>query len=88
MDFQVGFNIALAIISALGGWVLKVLHESLRDLTEADSRLTTKVQAIEVLVAGHYIPRHEFESKLDAMFNKLDRIENLVITAHRTQLKD
>lgn len=79
MDWQIAFDITLATLGALGGWVLKVLHESLRDLQEADTRLTSKVQAIEVLVAGNYITRHEFESKADAIFKKLERIEDIVL---------
>lgn len=79
MDWQIAFNMAFAVIGALGGWVLKVLHESLRDLQEADNKLANKVQAIEVLVAGQYVPRSELEQKLDVMFKKLDRIEDAVM---------
>lgn len=78
MDWQIAFNIAFGALGTLGGWVLKVLHESLRDLQDADSKLANKVQTIEVLVAGNYIPRHEFEAKMDAFFNKLDKIESKI----------
>lgn len=75
MDFQSAFNIILGAFGALVGWLLNTLYNSMKDLTTADKMLTDKVQAIEVLVAGHYIPRPEFEAKMDAFFAKLDKIE-------------
>lgn len=76
MDFQTAFNILLGIISGLCGWMLNALYQSMRDLSNADNALATKVQAIEVLVAGQYIKRSEFEAKVDALFAKLDSIED------------
>jgi hypothetical protein len=67
-DFQVAFNIAFALAGALGGFVLHALWQ-------ADKDLADKVGRIEVLVAGQYIKRCEVETKLDAIFRKLDRIE-------------
>lgn len=75
MDFQVGFNIAVALAGALGGWTLKTIWESLRDLQDDDKVLTDKVQAIEVLVAGHYVTRDDQDKNMAAIFAKLDRIE-------------
>lgn len=78
VDFQTAFNILLGAFSALAGWLLNNLYQSMRDLTRADSDLATKVQAIEVLVAGQYIKRSEFEAKIDALFKKLDGIEDKI----------
>jgi hypothetical protein len=50
----------------------------MRDLAHADSILADKVQAIEVLVAGKYIQRTEFEAKIEALFAKLDSIEDKI----------
>lgn len=75
VDFQVAFNIALGAFSGLAGWLLNNLYQSMRDLTKADADLSTKVQAIEVLVAGNYIKRVEFDTKIDALFRKLDDID-------------
>lgn len=76
MDFQTGFNIVLGAFGALVGWLLNTLYNSMKDLTKADQILADKVQTIEVLVAGHYLPRQEFDSKMDALFKKLDKIED------------
>lgn len=78
IDFQTAFNVALGIISGLAGWMLNNLHQSMRDLSKADSELAAKVSSIEVLVAGQYVKRTEFEAKLDAMFTKLDSIEEKI----------
>ena len=75
MDFQVGFNVAIALVGMLGGWVLKTVWESVRDLQAADKELTDKVQGIEVLVAGQYIKRDELDRHIEAIFRKLDSIE-------------
>jgi hypothetical protein len=75
MDWQSAFNIAAAIAGALGGWWLKTLHESMKDLRDADHELATKVHGIEVLVAGDYVTRDSLDRSLSALFHKLDRIE-------------
>jgi hypothetical protein len=75
IDFQFAFNLLLGAFSALAGWMLSNLTQSMRDLTRADAELTGKVNQIELLVAGNYIRRSEFESKIDAVFTKLDKIE-------------
>jgi hypothetical protein len=75
VDFQVGFNIAAGLTAFLGGWVMNNLRDSLKTLHEADASLTSKVQAIEVLVAGTYVKRDELDRLGQAIFAKLDRIE-------------
>lgn len=78
VDFQTAFNVLLGAFSALVGWLLNSLSQSMRDLSRADSELVSKVQQIELLVAGTYVKRAEFETKVDAMFNKLESIEEKI----------
>ena len=75
MESQTFINIALGLISFLGGWVVKNLQDSMKSLRESDKELTSKVQAIEVLVAGTYIKRDDFDKTIIALFAKLDKIE-------------
>lgn len=77
-DAQFIFNIVTAIAGALGGWWLKVVWDALKDLQEADKALVDKVASIEVLVAGRYTTREEFDRNLNAVFVKLDRIYELL----------
>lgn len=76
MELQVAFNIAIALIGALGGYVLKSISETLKSLQEADTTLADKVQKIEVLVAGQYVTHSDLERLSHALFNKLDRISD------------
>lgn len=75
MDQQI-FNIAVGIAAFLGGWWMKTMWETLRDLQTADKELTAKVGNIEVLIAGDYVRRDQLEKLTEAIFNKLNRIED------------
>ena len=75
IDIQTILNWTFGICGLLVGWVLNNLRDALRDLQTADSSLTDKVQAIEVLVAGEYVKRSELQTLSEALFKKLDRIE-------------
>ena len=75
MDLQAILNIAFGLAGALAGYILKTMHEAMRDLQKADVELTDKVQKIEVLVAGQYVKRDDMERLSSALFSKLDRIE-------------
>ena len=77
-DAQSFFNIVIGVAGTLGGWWLKVVWDALKDLQEADKALVEKVGAIEVLVAGRYTTREEFDRNLNAVFVKLDRIYELL----------
>lgn len=77
-DAQFIFNIVIGVAGALGGWWLKVVWDALKDLQEADKALVEKVASIEVLVAGRYTTREEFDRNLNAVFVKLDRIYELL----------
>lgn len=77
---QTIFNILILAVGGLGGWWMKMMWDSLKELERADRSLIDRVAAIDVLVAGSYVKRDYFESKLDgvtkALFDKLDRIEH------------
>ena len=75
MDMQTSFNIAVGLIAFLGGWVLNSLRENIQSLQKSDSELATKVQGIELLVAGSYVKRDDLDKLTVALFAKLDKIE-------------
>lgn len=77
-DYQVLFNIVVGILGVIGGWLLNTMWSALKDLQAADTRLAEKVGAIEVLVAGQYVTRDEFTSTMNAVFAKLDRIQDML----------
>lgn len=78
MSEQQIFNVAIAIIGALGGWLMRIMWQSLKDLQTRDDKLADKVGAIEVLVAGQYVKRDDMNRDISAIFAKLDRIEDKI----------
>lgn len=78
VDTQMIINILLSLVAFFGGWWMKTMWESLNELRSADARLTEKVQAIEVLVAGNYVTKSDLNVLTEALFKKLDRIESKV----------
>lgn len=75
MNWQDAFNMAVAIAAFLGGYFVKTLWEAIKDVQAADLRLSEKVAAIEVLVAGSYVTRTEFRDDLRTISQLLERIE-------------
>lgn len=73
---QTLFNVVVLFAAAMGGWVLKGVHDAIEHLQVTDAKLATKVQEIEVLVAGNYVKRDDLDRSIAAIFTKLDRIEN------------
>ena len=78
VEYQVLFDVAIGVIGVLGGWTLNTVWAAVKDLQEADKELAEKVGQIEVLVAGRYVTRDEFNQVLNQVFERLDRIRDLV----------
>ena len=76
MDSQTIINIAIALVGFLGGWILKVIWEGVKDLQVVDKLLTEKVNTIEILIAGNYMSKQDFDKIAAAIFAKLDKIED------------
>ncbi len=72
---QVIINWLLAGFGALIGFLLNAVWQAVKDLQKADTSLADKVGKIEVLVAGAYVKRDEFDRAIDRLFEKLDHIE-------------
>lgn len=73
--FQDAFNVALALCGTLFGILLATVKQSISNLQQQDKSLADKVQAIEVLVAGQYVKRDDFDRFADKVFTKLDAIQ-------------
>ena len=78
VEYQVLFDIAIGVIGVLGGWTLNTVWAAVKDLQQADKELAEKVGQIEVLVAGRYVTREDFNQVLNQVFERLDRIRDLV----------
>jgi len=76
IDPQIAFNGIIGIAAFFGGFILRSISDSLKELKAADVIMSEKINRIDVLVAGEYVKRAEFEKLSSAMFAKLDRIED------------
>jgi hypothetical protein len=75
MSDQQLFNILVTGLWTLGGWLLKVLYDGIKDIRAQAKAQSEKLAAMEVLVAGQYVRKDDLARVADAVFNKLDRIE-------------
>jgi hypothetical protein len=75
---QTLFNIAVGLVGALGGWILNTLWTEIKSMQETDDKLAEKVESIEILVAGQYVKRDDMQALSNAIFAKLDRIEDKI----------
>ena len=73
---QTIINWLLGGFGALIGFLLNAVWQAVKDLQAADKEIATKVSEIEVLVAGDYIKKDDFQSSIEALFKKLDKIED------------
>ena len=73
---QTVFNIIATVAGFLGGWWLKVMWDAVKDLQSADKVLVEKVNSIEILVAGNYKSKQDFDKIAAAIFAKLDKIDD------------
>lgn len=69
-------NWAFGIFNLIIGGLLKAIWDSYKELKKTDSELAEKVNQIEVLVAGTYVKRDDFDKVANAIFSKLDKISD------------
>jgi len=55
---------------------VRTVWQAVKDLQKTDKELADKVNSIEVLVAGQYVRQDDFRRMSEAIFKKLDRIED------------
>lgn len=72
---QTIINFVLSAFSALTGFVLKMVWDSVKDLQKADTNLAARVGEIEVLVAGRYVTNERLDQSINALSAKLDKID-------------
>jgi hypothetical protein len=72
------FNWVLSGLGALLGFIVKAMWDAVKDLQASDKDLADKVSKIEVLVAGEYVKKDEFNNIMLRIFEKLDHIEEKI----------
>ena len=71
---QSALNWAFGLFNLIIGIFLKWVWDSHKELRRSDEKLADKVNKIEVIVAGEYVKKDEFDKVADIIFVKLDRI--------------
>ena len=71
---QAVLNWAFGLLNILFGIIVKALWDSYKELKRTDKELADKVSSIEVLVAGQYVKREDFQNVTSEIFRKLDKI--------------
>ena len=70
-----------AVMSGL----VKAIWDSVKDLQYEDKKISNKLSEMQVLVAGDYVKKEDFNALADKIFIKLDIItEKVVNKADRT----
>lgn len=69
-------NWAFGILNLVIGGFMKAMWDSYKELKRTDTQLAEKVNQIEVLVAGQYVKRDDFDRVANAIFIKLDKISD------------
>ena len=75
---QTLINWLLGGFGTMIGFLLNAVWQEVKDLQSADKQLVEKVSQIEVLVAGAYVKKDELMSQMNALFAKLDKIEDKI----------
>ena len=71
-------NWGFGVINLILGGLIKAMWDSYKDLKKADLALAEKVNQIEVLVAGQYVKRDDFDRVANQIFIKLDKISDKI----------
>lgn len=74
VDYQVLFNIAVGALGFLFGFLLNNLWNEIKTMQQNERQTTTRIGAIEVLVAGNYVTKDEHTRTMERVFEKLDEI--------------
>lgn len=62
LDLQVAFQIAMSIVAALGGWMVKGLFDKIGDLEKG-------MTALNVNLPTNYVRKDELTKQLDNLFD-------------------
>jgi len=71
MDWQSAFNLAIGAFGVLFGWFLNIVWSAHKDLRD-------EIASFRQHVSETYCRRDDFKDNVNALFAKLDRIENKI----------
>lgn len=75
-EAQMLFNIVAGVAGLFGSFILKSQWDAIKEGQKERADLARQIASVEVLVAGDYVKRADVDRLGDAIFAKLDNIEN------------
>jgi hypothetical protein len=76
MNDQTLINALFSICGALGGWWLKTMWASIIKLQTEQAVISARLADSAIMIANDYVKKEELDRLIDAIFKKLDRIED------------
>ena len=74
MDLQAAFNLMMLIAGIFGGWLMKIVYDSIGELKVSDRRLHERLEAMP----GTYFRRDDFAAFAGRIEATLGRIETKI----------
>lgn len=68
------FNVVFSVAGVLMGWCLKVIWSTMSELRDSDKEMMEKMSRIEVLVAGSYVKREDYQKTMERLFERIDAL--------------
>lgn len=69
MSLELAFNIGIGLISALLGWIVRIVYD-------AQQKLTKDIQDIEVRMNEDFVRKDDLRYLLEQIFSRFDRLES------------
>lgn len=76
VDYQILFNGAIGLLSAIFGWFMHIMYDSLRELQRADFRLNEEIYKVSLLIAADYVKRPDIDKLSQDISAKFESIRN------------
>jgi hypothetical protein len=76
MNDQTLINALFSTCGALGGWWLKTMWASIIKLQTEQAVISARLADSAIMIANDYVKKEELDRLIDAIFKKLDRIED------------
>lgn len=76
VDLQVLFNMSVGALGGIFGWLLNSIWQEIKTLQQNERKTSKEIAEINVLVAGNYVTKAEWNGAISNMQHTLERIEN------------
>jgi hypothetical protein len=71
-------NWTIGVVGSVSGVLAKVLWGNIEALQKRDDELSYQIAKVELLVAGNYVNKDDFEKAMDKVIMKLDKIDDKI----------